>query len=172
MALTQDYSMKSLIWLIIIFSLSIINGCQAQHRLNIMETSSNEVLHLEYGNVKGVIFSKFYRPKIELGKIRDRFTPNSVELLAVEELLNQYKKDNSRSGLKKLSNYARQYIGYTDDAGGRFIIVQLLNLVNSRNEPSEFNNWKYDYIVGMGDFYEKNTKRYIVNLEKNTISIF
>ena len=134
---------------------------------------------------KGIIFSKDYKISFYIEEASNRFTPNKDQIHRSEEILingYNYALQNdkrvssflvkSKNVKKELKSYYRQYIGYIDSQGNHKIIIHLLNFKCRRKAQKYFDNWKNEYIIGYGEYYEKNTKTFIVSLDENKLDLF
>ena len=129
------------------------------------ESRSSIVEYKQFSNGQGVILDKDYNPKIRLPDLKERFTPSDIMILKAEEMLHlEYQK--------ALRKFHRQYIGYINDRNDSILLVQFLRIVSQSKMKEYFPNWKNEYIVGFGRFYEENTNRYIINFNQNRISKF
>jgi hypothetical protein len=114
---------------------------------------------------RGIIFPKEYNPKIIISDLKDRFTPNDRIISKAEKLiLLQFKN--------RLKKYQRQYVGYIDNQRDSLILIQFLKTKSQTKMNKYYYNWKNEYIVGFGNFYENNTRRYIVNINNGLIRKF
>lgn len=113
---------------------------------------------------EGVIFDSLTDnaplPSNPLMRSVSRFTPTIEEITIAEEMINTG-YDNKYI---KLKNCYRQYFGYTDKQRNRVIIVQLINTDIKGKERSALKDWKTESKAGFGDFYEKNVRRYFVDI--------
>lgn len=132
--------------------------------------------HFEYTNREhfkgtGVVFTANYRVPIYLPKKIKQFTPAKEQIDLAERVLNErYNIDDSLNNeTKPFKNvfwrYNRQYVGLLDTSTGEhYISVSLMNFKRRRIAESHFEGWRENYVVGFGDYYEKNTRTYLVNL--------
>ena len=110
------------------------------------------------------------------------FQPNlnqiSLAEQAIEEQLYQrmleHPQLDSKYAIKNPSKYyrkwKRQYSGYLNDQGEQIIKINFLNFgVRKSKEP--FKGWADNYILGFGEFYEKNTRQYSYNLNTGKLEI-
>lgn len=72
---------------------------------------------------------------------------------------------------KYFRKYKRQYFGYVDEQTGNYIVF--MNLLNFKgtNPKKNFDSWKTEFVIGFGDFYEKNTRRYEYDLTEGLLRI-
>jgi len=129
----------------------------------------------------GVIFSSNHKLPVLLGKDVNRFTP-SVEVVRRAEtlLLNNVAGVNyidltgiyAPKRLKKtLCRYNRQYVGYQNAELDSIIVVNLMNFSKKKQAGENFSGWQNSYIIGFGEFYEKNRVAISVNLTKREVSM-
>ncbi|NQX41266.1 hypothetical protein SAMN05421820_107197 [Pedobacter steynii] len=129
----------------------------------------------------GVIFPLDHKLPILLGEGTKRFTPSIEEITRAELLLSnniagvnyidltgKYKPDHLK---KTLYKYNRQYVGYQNADSDRIILINLMNFAKKRQAKENFDGWETAYIVGFGEFYEKNRIALMVNLTKKEVSI-
>ncbi|RZJ63470.1 MAG: hypothetical protein EOO47_28535 [Flavobacterium sp.] len=136
--------------------------------------------HLYFGD--GVIFTAQYKLPIILQEGSRAFTPSLEEIKKAEMLLLSnsndvnYKDLSGRytpSKLKKtLEHFNRQYVGYQNSTSDRIILIHLLNFKNKGQARNNFDDWTNTYIIGFGDFYERNILTLMVNLTKKEVSYF
>ena len=68
--------------------------------------------------------------------------------------------------------YNRQYLGYTNGTEEIKVLISLLNFKDRRRAKEKFSSWEKEIVVGFGEFYELNTKRFEVNLAEGSLRIF
>ena len=143
---------------------------------NFLIAQTNEIF--EEKNVKGVIFSKDYINKAHNWLDNSyRFTPTREEIKAFEKNLkldlkrintNRWNQKGSCPIIhKNLKKYVRQYLGFIDDSGKKYLLINFLWQDNvEENENDEFYNelgdWKKHWQVwfdGCSHFW--NVKYYI-----------
>ena len=150
---------------------------------------SHKIIELkEYYNGQGVIFdSSFKYPFVELN-YKKAYTPTLEEIKRAEKILSEkyyeyetnildsFNLDKSiiKKRLKKSKNvvrkfykYNRQYISYIDQKEDTIISLGLLNFSNKKKANEYFPNWKNEFLVGFGKYYQKNQKLYSINITKN-----
>lgn len=181
--------MKYIFCLSIVFFSSYLTSFGQQQMRNLVIELPN------FYRGEGVIFDDRVDLRIEIDSMLRRFTPLLEDIEQAEDVLaNQYinlykryyeklKRDYSLSQAElkdweiaidslsrnqhKLRYYNRQYAGYIDLNGDRRIIIKLLNFKSKKKAEKNFSNWKSDYIIGFGHFYESNMFSVDVNLGKN-----
>ncbi len=126
---------------------------------------------------EGIILLKECQVPIQL--VGTRFSPEIEEVILAENIL----KDNYNSDFanepwfrvidvkKKYWKHNRQYLGYINTLGDKIIIIKLLNFKCKRKAERNFEGWRVNYFVGFGKYYEKNTRRFIVNISKDEVSL-
>lgn len=77
-----------------------------------------------------------------------------------------------RNPRKHLKYYYRQYLGFLNEEGERFVLVHLMNFKNKKKASQYFRQWDKYFSIGMGDFYGKNQKTFLINLTKNEIKLY
>lgn len=136
--------------------------------LGLYSQSKTKVISLpNYYDGKGVIFNNDYKSLVEIKDYSKSFTPSLEQIIITEKIfLKQIKnkKKFKRSAKKEFWKYYRQYIGYIKINGEKVIMVNMLNFRKKNKAKKAFENWKEDYIVAFGEFYEENLFSYIVNL--------
>jgi hypothetical protein len=131
---------------------------------------------------EGIIFDAEYKIPIIIEEASKRFTPSIEEINKAETLLLSNSNDVSYKGLngmyepsklkKKLCKYNRQYVGYLNANSDQIILIHLLNFKGKKKAKMNFSDWKNVYIVGFGDFYERNMLTVLVNLTKSEVSAY
>jgi len=127
---------------------------------------------------EGIIFTDEYSPFINLPKNSQLFTPKEEDILKAEKILIlRYNDDVNctkrvKDVTKKYLKHNRQYLGYQDGEGTKFILVNLLNFKCKKKALVKFENWTESFFVGFGEYYEKNTIRLLVNLDAETLKFF
>jgi hypothetical protein len=62
-------------------------------------------------------------------------------------------------------------VGLVDTSTGEYyILVDLLNFKRKRIAESKFEGWRENYFIGFGEYYEKNTRNYVVNLTTQKVT--
>jgi len=80
------------------------------------------------------------------------------------------KKFAIRNPTKYYRKWERQYFGYSNELGEQIIEINLLNF-GARKAKERFEGWTDDFILGFGEFYEENTRRYTYNLTTDKLEI-
>jgi hypothetical protein len=133
------------------------------------------ILNNSYDNVKHLYF--FYG----IDSIVEPYTPTRSDIRDAEFIF--YKKYNinylnsnhidyfeiTLNVRKKYLNYYRQYIGMITINKEKIIFVKLLNFNNRLEAKKYFKNWDKELINGTGKFYEKNCRRYLINISKGIL---
>ncbi len=125
---------------------------------------------------EAVIFTEDYIPPFKVsGKI---YTPTSTQILEAENILfSRYNKDlediawKEENARRKYWCYNRQYLAYIDLSGENIMIINLLNFKRKKKAVKGFEGWKEIYLVGFGEYYEKNTVRFEINLDTRKLSL-
>ncbi|MCA0238689.1 MAG: hypothetical protein LCH81_20115 [Bacteroidetes bacterium] len=128
---------------------------------------------------ESVVFTENYHPPIKLPAGTKLFTPSIQDIIQSEQILiEQYNILMKKEGWQEQKNikrkyykYKRQYIGFLDSKGDKKIIVNLLNFKRCKKPDANYPNWDSEYLVGFGSYYEKNTRRYVINLDSRMISL-
>ncbi|THH34937.1 hypothetical protein [Neolewinella litorea] len=122
-----------------------------------------------------VIFSKEYTSPIQLPPGSELFTVQTADVEEAElllrekrELINSENNHLSNNEEDKYKCYSRQYLGYVSITGEKFVIINLLNI--TADNKQRFEGWQKRFFVGFGDFYERNTIRYVANISDGVIS--
>jgi hypothetical protein len=127
---------------------------------------------------------EFFEPSIEdvkkseqilyenLGDYLERkFSKIREEYPLIKEDINKWKKTINNADTKKLyRNYNRQYAGFINEAGERFVYMRLLNIRSPKQAKKYFENWKEEVMMGFGNFYEENTRVFVINIDRNEIT--
>lgn len=105
-----------------------------------------------------------------------RFTPSSNDVYEAERIFDShYKKISisaSSSRKRDLNKYCRQYIGLISSQGDTLLMMNFLNVHGKGVATEDFDGWRSKYFIGFGDFYERNTIRYMANLSDATITVW
>lgn len=143
----------------------------------------------------GVIFSEedrvdlqlnlggFYEPSVEdvekseeilygnlLNYMEDKFSAIREKYPLTQDEVNEWKKAIEETDTKRqYRNFNRQYVGFINGEGEKLIYLRLLNFSKSKQANKYFENWKDEIILGFGDFYEENTRVFVINLNQNQI---
>jgi len=129
-------------------------------------------------------FGEFFEPSIEdvkkaeqilyenLGDYLEReFLKVREEYPLTKEDINKWEKTIDNADTKKLyRNYNRQYAGFINEVGERLVYMRLLNFRSPEQSKKYFENWKEEIVVGFGDFYEENTRVFVINIDRNEIT--
>jgi hypothetical protein len=67
-----------------------------------------------------------------------------------------------------IKEYYRQYVGYVNDKHEELVGVSLFNFGTGISR-SKFNYWQDHFIFGAGEYFEENTRTYLINLTKGRI---
>lgn len=131
---------------------------------------------------EGIIFTTEYKLPIIIEDSSMRFTPSTEDVTKAETLLLNNSEEVKYKGLigmyepyklkKKLCTYNRQYVGYQNASSDNVILIHLLNFENKKKAKVNFSEWKNAYVIGFGDFYERNMLTVTVNLTKKEVSIW
>jgi len=149
--------MKTIIVFLLLFNSFLLNA-QEQSRY----------IDLKKLHIKGVVFSESYKI---VGNYypcdQGRVTISDEDIIQAELLLerNLYKK-----GLTYIKRSVRQYVGLRNCKGERIVLMQLISKKCTRHIKRRFQlDWKRDYVIGHGDYFEKNRYHYLINLDKQII---
>jgi len=96
---------------------------------------------------------------------------NNYNEVLEKDLRFDYINPKVKDPKRHLKYYYRQYVGYINDEGEKMIFIHLLNFRNKKKAEKYFSGWKNDIKIGVGSFYDKNQKFFIVNLENKTLTI-
>ncbi len=101
--------------------------------------------------------------EIKFSRVREEYplTKNDI---------NKWKKTIDNADAKKLyRRYNRQYAGFINEAGDKLVYMRLINFKSPKQSKKYFENWKEEIVVGFGDFYEENTRVFVINIDRNEI---
>lgn len=146
--------------ILILLFLPFLTYCQSA----VMYENKNILKH------KAVIFDTSYILPIDNVNKMSRFEVSEEEIFYVEKILNNI--TIKLYGRKKLRDFVRQYVGYKNDQGGKFILINLLYYKCYKDFNKNFDGYEKDFIVGFGDYYEKNSLCLKVNLETGLVEYF
>ena len=117
-----------------------------------------------------------------LQEIKGQFQPNLKQITEAEQGMNdqlyermiEHAEIESRFAIKNpmrhYRKWKRQYFGHMNEQGEQIIEINLLNF-GVRNAKTKFAGWAKHFILGFGEFYEKNTRRYTYNLTTGKLKI-
>lgn len=153
--------------------------------LNICSLLAQEVLPVDSTKKiykpKGIIFHKY--PNLYKSENRIDMTLTLSEVLKAESIFfSKYNKiekiDYAARNLtakqvrKKYFNYARQYYGFTDTVGARYLYIQLLNFnISNKEKRLFFSDWENRFVMGYGGFFEINKRLFIVDLTNQKVDL-
>ena len=144
--------MRNTIYLLALFFVST----NAHARQLYDSTKGVTVIYLpEYYKQKGVVFTEDYDLKIDLGDIRERYTPSIDEIKNAELIFfRDYATVTKQSINTKeyFCNYLRQYVGYIDNKGSKKLMMQLIDNSKPRKMKRLLGkNWENKYVVYLSD---------------------
>jgi hypothetical protein len=142
--------------LVVLFLVSIQG--KAQTISNVFNEDSIQIV--KNRKYEGVIFPAEYVINGFFGDFAYRYTPEYRDIEQVEEFL--------RPPHKYPMKYKRQYIGFISHSGSKIIFVQFLNLSKPKMRKLA-NNWKKSYVLILGDYFYKNSRVIMFNLNENKI---
>lgn len=155
----------------VILILSLMSTMKLYCQENIV---SNIIYLPDYYKGNGVLFNTSSDLPILLPEGIINYKPSINELKFAEKILLDSLPENNfldKQYINKLWKFGRQYFGYIEN-NDRIIIIQTLDFPSKRKTKLYFGNWMKEYVVGVGDFYEKRTRRYKVNIDLKELSIF
>jgi len=145
--------------------------------LSYSQNYSRNYTNQDFFKGKAIIFNKNYKPPIKLPSNIERFSPSDEEIILTESLIaNRYDKDinwgkETKNVKKKYWKYNRQYLGYIDSQGNKKIVINLLNFKCRKKAQEKFEGWKNGFVIGFGEYYEKNSLRLVADLTSKKISL-
>lgn len=130
-----------------------------------------------------IAFTKEYKANISIQEFKGQFTPTKENIDSAEAIfIQRYEADiNQKEAyimthdpVKFYRYYKRQYMGLIAQNGDKLILMQMLNVPKPRKKNLEdyYENWENVYILGTGDFYERNTVPFIVNLTTGELRVY
>jgi len=69
-------------------------------------------------------------------------------------------------------HHFRQYLGYINVFGEKEVFFVLMNFKNKRQANKYFRGWDQNIALGTGPFFEKNERRFVVNLCKRSVRVY
>jgi hypothetical protein len=150
---------------------SFYNGC------GIIFSEKNKLnVHLDLGT--------FFEPSIEdvekseqilyenlRTHLENKFSNIREKYPLTKDEINEWKKTIDKADTKRqYRNFNRQYAGFINEKDERLIYIRLLNFSKPKQAIKYFENWKEEIIVGFGDFYEENTRVFVINIDRNEIT--
>lgn len=110
-------------------------------------------------------------PLTQFENVSIRIDLSEEDLLRIDKICST-KGTNFIEGTNKefdtyFKNYTRQYYGFIGSDNDKWAIVNLLNFKGINKEY--YPNWESELILGLGDFYEINTRRFYVNITNEEI---
>lgn len=113
--------------------------------------------------------------------VSHKFTPDVQDILTAEKIffeeynlpaLDHFSR-KKRSIKKIYRNYGRQYLGFVTFSGEKLVLIQLLNFdITSAQLKNVYKDFHSRFIVGAGDFFERNCVIVLVNLTEESVSPF
>ncbi|KAA5536547.1 hypothetical protein F0919_02445 [Taibaiella lutea] len=130
-----------------------------------------------------IVFTKEYKANFLLREFKEQFTPAKKEIDSAEAIfMRRYDVDinkkeayiSTNNPVKFFKYYLRQYMGLINLNDEKVILIKMLNVPKPRRKTIEehYENWESKYVLGTGDFYERNTVPFLVNLTTGEISVF
>ena len=102
--------------------------------------------------------------EIKFSRVREEYPLTKKDI-------NKWKKTINNADTKKLyRSYNRQYAGFINKSGDRLVYMRLINFKSPKQAKKYFENWKEEIVVGFGDFYEENTRVFVINIDRNEIT--
>ncbi len=115
----------------------------------------------------GVKFSKENQGKLSFQNIGILFTPSESDIISFESTLKYFSfKDTN---LKRF--YYRQYVGFLKE-DKKYLLIHMMNFKKRKLALQNFNGWENDLVIGLGDFYEKNSSIYKYDINEKLIGIY
>ena len=146
-----------------------------------MAAQSNELI--DHKNFQGVIFSKTYKNSYyKILEENNRFTPSKKDIELFERNLKKKLTGINKNHLnqthscpvihKKLNNYNRQYLGFIDENGKKYLLINFLwkesedeKIINAEYY-NELGDWKKHWqIIHDGCSHFWNVKYYLTSGE-------
>jgi len=139
-----------------------------------------------YYDAPGVLFREDVAERnIKIPGASLRYTPSIQDIVRAEELFdslyNKAIKADSRSGglgyvpdaRRYFFHYGRQYLGYKDSAGNRFVFIHLLNFAVEEEDKNRFyRHFGKGMVWGSGGFFEINMRSVYAALDASTLHIY
>lgn len=70
-------------------------------------------------------------------------------------------------------NYGRQYLGFVTFSGKKIVLIQLLNFdITDAQLKNVYKDFHSRFIIGAGEFFERNCAIVLVDLNKESVSSF
>lgn len=176
--------MKSI--MLFTFGFALYFGVQAQSQVRLPSIYKGcGIIFTEKSKVNvSLDLGEFFEPSIEdvknaeqilyenLGDYLERkFSKVREEYPLTKEDINKWKKTIDNADARKLyRSYNRQYAGFINEEGERLVYMRLINFKSPKQSKKYFGNWKEEIVVGFGDFYEENTRVFVINIDRNEIT--
>lgn len=133
-------------------------------------------------NKEGVIFDSATVIYFRLpAYVSHKFTPEVDDVLMAERIfIDKYKlpgighSSKKKKSIKKMyRNYGRQYLGFVTFSGKKIVLIQLLNFdITDAQLKNVYKDFHSRFIIGAGEFFERNCVIVLVDLNKESVSSF
>lgn len=175
--------MKGMFFLIFVFLVNSWDQVQNDVRLPsfykgcgiIFSEESKINVHLELGELFEPSIEDVEKSELILYEnlrvfLEDRFSRTLKEHTLTPLEIDTWKKTIKNANSKKqYRNFNRQYAGFISDEKEKLIYIRLLNFSKPSLANRYFENWKEEIVIGFGDFYEENTRVFVINIDQNEI---
>jgi hypothetical protein len=171
-------------FIIVLFLLYFFSKTYAQSIVYPERGDSSVIKIRDYYAGYGKIFYNFSQVVDNIEGAKKEMEVSISDVVKAEKILfdnynEVYRKDNRFSNFnyqvknpkKYLFTYYRQYFGFHNESNDRVVVIFLMNFKEYKKAKDYFINWKNEFAIGNGDFYEKNQKIFLVNLNKRNVTI-
>lgn len=146
------------------------NGCIVFKDKNFVSLTPNEdAKYVILSNIDiiraEIIADSLYQSFLQ--RIYDRYSVNGD--LTISQIDSWEKTIKKANYFKEFKNFARQYAGFIDSNNDRLVAIYLLDFSKKKYRTNYFSDWHENLTIGFGEFYEKHTRLFIVNIDKNMI---
>lgn len=132
-------------------------------QLNIEKTTPNMGKLREAETILKEDLYNYYKKIIDGGRFYFNIHNTKTEKDSIDQLYKFIENEK-----EKIREYYRYYMSYLNNKGEEILVINLFNLITTEAKKI-FANWQNEYIFGTGDFFEENTRFYLINLTKKEI---
>ena len=125
-----------------------------------------------------VVFKDKYDPNIMMSELKERFTPDTSDILSAEKIfLSQYSLIRPQENLnnetevkQRFCKFVRQYVGYLDKNGEKNLIIHLIDSRKpSRTKTILGKGWQANFVIYFSEHRRLEIITYRINLVQQKI---
>lgn len=122
-----------------------------------------------------IVFNKNYDPHILLENMRERYTPDSMDVSTTERILRDRcaKNKANRPYSNCFCKYKKQLVGFVDQNGARNIVLQLIDYSRPhRTNRVLSKGFEENFVIYLAENPKVKIYVYLINLSTETLSVF